>query len=239
MIHLTSAWSKEFQPLADLTWTRSKVPYAGKHGYKCRFYVHDAPEGIQWNRVECWLDTLNKIPEGDYMFWTGCDALISRADKKADDFVTGGEDFCFSIDGVSQAVFADCFLLKSNDRTKEMLKRMLESRLRERGGNEQDAFAEYLYQGKLSDYLRDLKFRSENSNDIGVQRRAQKLLSNSPVSVRVLYGNDDFCGDGMSYWADGTLPDYAWWNVHRLVFHMGGKSLPFRIRHMAQYNAFR
>lgn len=238
MIHVTSAWSHEYAPLAELTWKQSKVPYAKRWGLKTRFYIHpDANKGdIAWNRAEIFYDTLNKIPEGDVLFWSGCDAAITNHDLNVSDFIKPDEDFCFSIDNFSQAVFADCFLLRSNARTKHMLKRMLGSKLRSRGGNEQDAFTEYLCQGMMLDYTRNLRANYGSDEKIeATYQKAEKLLSRSGVKIRVFRKADKFCGDPHFVWAHGEIPAQLSWEPGHLVLHLGGKSLPFRLAFFPAY----
>lgn len=238
MIYAVSAWSKEYAPLADLTWHRNKVPYAGKWGYETKHYIHpDSKSGdIAWNRAEIFLDVLNKINEGDYLFWTGADALVTNPSIGVEDFTKDGKDFYFSTDCFWHSVFADCFLLRSNDRTKAMLKSMLQGRQRKTRGNEQDAFVEYLYQGRLEDYNREIKHALKRSSK---QIEASRLLSQSPVTIKILTPADNFVGDQLGDTPGGAItnPEDAW-HIKCLIIHLGGKSLAHRLKFMPQFNPF-
>lgn len=224
MINLVSAWSQEYAPLADITWFKNKALYAKKHGYGAKYYIHPERGDIAWNRVEIWLDALNKVGEGNYIFWTGADALITKPEKKVEEFIKEGVDFIFCMDACHRGVFSDCFIMKSSEVSKVMLQRILDSRCRDQGRDEQQALSEYLYQGSFRDYVRNLD-RSANPKD---------LLSYSPVKIDITpFGA--FVGDCHSFHSDGIIPPEKSWTMETFVLHVGGKSLNFRLRHMPQF----
>jgi hypothetical protein len=235
MMHITSAWSDLFNDLAELTWHQNKVHYAARHGYKARYYkhpIHGLEGDIAWNRVEIWLDTLEKIPGGDWMFWTGCDAVISNPRLKLERFIETEKDFIFILDPLSQVVFADCFMLRACDPCRDMLKALLNSKLRDRRGDEQVGFTEYLFQGRNVDYQRALR---ANKGDLHLRQKAYPLLQASAVRPGIKNGKDYFVGDGHSHHQHGFLHPNDSWTVNHLVIHMGGKELDYRRYHLEQY----
>lgn len=228
MIWLMSSWSAEYQSLADITWVGSKVPYAQRHGYQLHHAIHAPGIGIMKDRMVLWLDALNRISDGDWLFFTGCDALISRADIRVEKFITDGEDFicCTSHD----VVFGDVWLMKSNARTKRMLATMIESFTGQL--SEQELFVEALSFNTWDGYK---VLIPQNWGEESCYAGCEAMLNCTDVKVRIVRPHEKLTGDDHTLWP-GNIPPYHWWSPEHLVFHMGGKSLEDRVRLISGYS---
>jgi hypothetical protein len=68
----------------------SKVTYAARHGYRYveggeKFWDRDRP--IPWSKVEFVLDLLGKLPEGELVFLSDADVMITNPELRLEDVV--------------------------------------------------------------------------------------------------------------------------------------------------------
>jgi hypothetical protein len=68
----------------------SKVKYAARHGYRYveggeEFWDRDRP--IPWSKVEFVLDLLGKLPEGELVFLSDADVMITNPELRLEDVV--------------------------------------------------------------------------------------------------------------------------------------------------------
>lgn len=228
MIVLMSSWSAEYQPLADITWFGNKRPYAARHGYETHHMIHQPGVNIMKDRMVLWLDALNRLKEGDWLFFTGCDALISRRDIRVEKFLDAQSDFicCLSHD----VVFGDVWLMRSNSRTKRMLGWMIDAFTGQL--SEQELFVEALTGGTQWQWYKDLI--PKNFGEDSCYQGCEILLNCTDVKVRVVRPPEKLTGDDPSLWP-GNIPPYHWWSKEHLVYHMGGMSLEKRLASIESY----
>lgn len=226
-IHVHASWSPQYAPLAEVTWTQNKLPYARANGYipaPHKFAPDD--RGILWGRVAVWLDLINSMPDGDWLFFTGCDAAITNPGRKLEEF-TGDYDFYCGLD--QNVVHGDCWLMRACGATRKMLEAMLAAK----GVSEQHAFVNYLHGVPL---LRE-SMPTDCTTPAGYDM-CQELLNNSPVRCCLIKHTDKFTGDDAALWPDGfTVPKETSWTPEHLVLHVGGKSNAERIQVLSKYAA--
>lgn len=75
-----------YQPLADLTWEPNKVAYAEQHDYwHCEKTSGFYGVPLGWEKLRFLKDTLTTNTELDWIWWVGCDTMITNFNKKVED----------------------------------------------------------------------------------------------------------------------------------------------------------
>ena len=179
-----------------------------------------------WERPESWLKNLQ---ECDYLFFTGCDAMITNHDKSLEERFDLDADFIFAADG--NGLQSDSWIMRRSPATIEFLEKVLA--LEGKCNNEQDAlsivlsghkdYASFcaslpkLYQGaRPSDLeLRQMLEGSLNKTDVKVKIVSQREINAYPLAI---YG--------------GSNEDPESWHPGDFVCHTPGKSLEERIAYM-------
>jgi hypothetical protein len=106
--------NQHYQPLADLTWTQNKVIYAQRHGYQAiaktnNFY------NINMGFEKIWFvnDVLNENPDLEWVWWTGCDSLITNMTTKIEDRTDNNYHFVIATD--CNGINADSFFVRNTE----------------------------------------------------------------------------------------------------------------------------
>lgn len=244
MIHLFSAWGRGYQPLADLTWP-CKVAYAKRWGYTASHGIHENAfdpnlqcKDVSWDRVSKWLAFLASIPEGDWLWFTGCDVAITNPDI---DIVQYCDD-AFDLIGANDVaeLQTDSTLWKSNQRTRDFLALVLATASSGIFRNDQEAINTILSGHSLYG-----DFTHEMGTDYAtqaMQERLQLALNRTPVRVKIVSQKAFNCYDrralpaspfpGFPFWPP---TDGSQWMPGDFVFHLCAQTFEYRMKHMPEY----
>lgn len=232
MIYVSSSWSVAYQRMADITWIGSKIPYALRHGYATAPYIFEQGAEIKWGRVKSWLQILCEIEEGDWLFFTGCDALITSPEIQLEKFIVPDFDFICCAD--HRVIHGDGWLMRSCSATKSMLRWIINNTTdaHARNCSEQESFVSYLC-GRNALFYNDTA--PTNYGEDSWYEEAQQLLNRSPVRCRLIKFTEKFTGDDPALWKPGDIPIYHSWTPGHLCLHMGGKSFEERMEFLPKY----
>jgi hypothetical protein len=102
-----------YQPLADITWNQNKVIYAEKQGYSYACKI-DKFYGVIIGYEKMWFlrDMLSSYPEIDWIWWVGCDTLVTNMTTKLENKVDNNYHFIISSD--CNGINADSFLVRNS-----------------------------------------------------------------------------------------------------------------------------
>lgn len=78
-IVFTSLHNKEYEPLAEITLAKNKVPYCQRHGYPLvvkKDKWHDMPMGFE--KAFVFFQAFEQYPSCKWLFFSECDALITN-----------------------------------------------------------------------------------------------------------------------------------------------------------------
>jgi hypothetical protein len=222
MIHLLTGWSKEYEPLADITFP-GKVLYASKHGYQIKWFTHTNEKTMPWNRPLQWLTALQSIGENDWLFFTGCDAAITNSGIKLESLIDDSKDLIASTD--YSDLQGDSMLIRNSERTRRWLGRVLAWE-----GlcfNEQEAMtAELSEHLDYRRYLRSLKERGIGRDNVEIE------LNNQDVCVKLL-PQKLINAYPMEFYAQGEITnDGTFWEPGDFIAHMACRSLECRIENI-------
>ena len=131
MIKLVTANSVGYSRLAAIT-APGKQQYCDRWGFTFSHQIHPDPVTC-WDRPRIWFEELNT---SEWIFWTGCDVLITNHTIDVRKFMTDDVDFVFAADG--NGLQCDVFLLRSTPDTRAFMSRVLNHRY-VGTANEQDA----------------------------------------------------------------------------------------------------
>lgn len=106
-----------YQPLADITWDQNKIPYCQLHGYHCEF---EPLEGVghvgQLQKVR-FINRMLHDPAGyEWIWWTGCDLMITNFTTKIEDKVD--EKYHMVIATDCNGFNADSILIRNSEESR-------------------------------------------------------------------------------------------------------------------------
>lgn len=230
-----STWSEAYQPLADITWNGSKVPYAKSRGYQTRVHVHKPGADIMRDRILFWLFALMDIPENDWLFFSGCDAIITRPELPLAPFLLENADFFAGLD--HYVIHGDAWAMRACPATRDMIIAVLMHPRFCHGYSEQECLAEYLHCHNIDHFKEAIPDPTIIQAHIGPAwfARCEKLLNASPVRVKLFTPATKFSSDDMHIHPHGTVPLGLHWTPEFFMLHMGGKSLEYRIANIGGY----
>lgn len=218
-----TACSFEYEALAKIT-RPFKEAYALSEAYDFFSFAHSNPKRIAWERVSMWKAML---PCCDWLFFTGCDVMLTNSTVKLESFVDNKSDFIFSID--RNGMQSDSFLLRNCEESIDFLNKVaaLEGKI----PNEQHAM-DLVLSGEpiLSNFLasmpaHDPKFGT--SATPWLLDCLRKALNKSSLRCKIVkqrelnaYPEQLYGGTGKESWS---------WHPGDFVCHLPGKSLEERI----------
>lgn len=129
-ICVTSINFNNYTVLSNLTWP-NKVEYAERHGYssfhkKDRFYGGGLCLGFE--KIGYIRDLLDD-PAIDWVFFLGCDTLITNMTVKLEDIIEKyGKTHSFIVGADVNGINMDAFLVKNDKNGKEIMKRVWDAR---------------------------------------------------------------------------------------------------------------
>lgn len=115
----------KYQPLADYTWT-NKEEYCQRHGYA----AHNRTENFRYSgsvigfeKIIFALELFQEHPEYEWLWWTGCDAMITNQTIKIEDKIDPNYDIVMATD--CNGINNDSFLIKNSEWSKQYLQHIL------------------------------------------------------------------------------------------------------------------
>lgn len=195
-----------FQPLANITWFQNKVHYAERHGYAhaCK---NDGFYGVVIGFEKIWFlrDVLLENPEIDWVWWTGCDAMITNMTIKLEDRVDNNFHFIIATD--CNGINADSFFIRNSPEGRAYIQMIIDKydEYKDHGWAEQQVIIDTLEQNK--NIIKIVPQRDINSYNYALY----------PECVP----QDKFGNDGN-------------WQYGDLLIQWPGTSLPHRV-HLATY----
>jgi hypothetical protein len=232
-IAIASACTQEYGVLARETWDKNKEPYAKRWGYKATPLILPSGVDVAYLRFEKALEALESLPEGGWLCFTGCDAIITRPDVPLTYFIRPDCDFLCGIDRT--VIFSDAWLMRNCEATRIMMRAVISGPVRGINGiTEQDALTQYCFQGNFQTFAKLLGDSRDHGSDEHYET-AQYHLNHSPVRVRILTHKDKWCGDPPWKSRPTMIPWFHEWHDAYFIAHFGGKSLQERLEEIPRY----
>jgi hypothetical protein len=180
-----------FQKLAEFTWHQNKIEYCRKHGYAACNKTQGFHEGIPIGFEKIlYLQVLMENPQYEWIWWTGCDTLITNFNIRIEDRID--ENFNLIISNDQNNLNADSFLIKNCDWSRAYIQCVL------------DCMPQYLdniwkEQGVMIDLY--------PSNKDYIKIVPQKLMQSWPLAPQDALGNPGqwTSGDWLIHWAGHTM----------------------------------
>ncbi len=121
MYAVVSLNDEKYQPLADLTWTQNKQVYCERHGYLGINWTSGFDKNMTGGFERCRLikELFETQKEVEWVWWTGCDAMITNFTIKIEDKILPDYDLIIATD--CNEINNDSFLIKNTDWSKKWL----------------------------------------------------------------------------------------------------------------------
>ena len=204
---LVSLNDQNYQPLAALTWEQNKVKYADRneYAYACKtdgFYN----VGIGFEKIWFINDMLEAYPDIDWLWWSGCDSLITNFTIRLEDRVDNNYHFIIATD--CNGVNADSFFVRNSPDGRDFIKMIMSkhAEYKDHVWAEQQVIIDSLETHK--DIIKLVPQRDINAYDYGLY----------PDCIP----KDKFGNDGQ-------------WQKGDLLIHWPGRSLWDRLQHAKHY----
>jgi hypothetical protein len=207
-IALVSLHDALYQPLGAITWDQNKVPYAELHGYayccKTEGFEH-FPLGFE--KIYLLRDLMSSYPYLDWLWWTGCDAMITNFTIKVEDRIDNNYHLIIATD--CNGINSDSIFVRNSAEGRAYLDYIISvlPKYRTHVWYEQQALIDSL---EIEEYKKIIKIVP------------QKLINAYDYRLYPECQPVDKSGEN-GQWEPGDL-----------LIHWPGKSLSHRI-HMAQY----
>lgn len=118
MYAIISYHDQSYKPLADITWDQNKIPYCEQHGYYCEY---EPLEGVghigQLQKVRFINRMLNDPRNFEWIWWTGCDLMITNFTIKIEDKIDNNYHMVIATD--CNGFNADSILIRNSPESKE------------------------------------------------------------------------------------------------------------------------
>jgi hypothetical protein len=114
-----------YQSLHDITWKQNKIKYAERHGYKA-FCKTENFYNLTIGFEKIWLirDLFNENPELDWIWFTGCDTLVTNMTIKLEDIIDNDYHFIIATD--CNGINADSFLIRNSSEGKAYIQMIMD-----------------------------------------------------------------------------------------------------------------
>jgi hypothetical protein len=121
MYAVVSLNDEKYQPLADLTWNQNKQQYCERHGYLGINWTSGFDKNITGGFERCRLikELFETQKEVEWVWWTGCDAMITNFTIKIEDKILPDYDLIIATD--CNEINNDSFLIKNTAWSKKWL----------------------------------------------------------------------------------------------------------------------
>jgi hypothetical protein len=122
---LLSLHDDNYKTLGEITWNNNKVPYALKHGYQyyCKRNNFNYTLGYEKIFMIRQLFEINN-PKIDWIWWTGCDAIITNFNIKIEDIID--DTYHLIIATNCNGINVDSFLIKNSPQGKAYLEHIMD-----------------------------------------------------------------------------------------------------------------
>jgi hypothetical protein len=225
-VKLLTIHSEAYQPLADIT-LPNKARYCDRWDIKLVSRMH-SPGFTCWERPRIWLEELQGA---GWLFFMGCDTLITNMRTDTIRFTGSNAQFIFAADG--NGLQSDVWFMRECPETVDLLRRVCEHEHRRHPitGNEQDALNIELSGARdYSDYCRrvgNLKQGGEPPSP-ELLGHLERELSRSDVQVAIVGQRLLNAYPHLHYAGTGT--EEHSWHPRDFVMHMPGKGLAERLQ---------
>lgn len=118
-IAVCQAWDKNYQPMADITWTHNKKLYCDYWGYPYHIKTDGFTFNVSYEKIKLMLDTMTDHPEYDWVYWAGTDTLITNFYIKLETFIDDRYNIIIAKD--INDINADCMLVKNTEESRKYL----------------------------------------------------------------------------------------------------------------------
>jgi hypothetical protein len=134
MYAIISYHDKTYEPLAEYTWTNNKIPYSELYGYHCEFEpcipvdVNIGTFHLQVQKVDMILRMLDDPANYEWIWWTGCDLMITNFTIKMEDRIDNNYHMVVATD--CNGINADSILIRNSPESRaywQMVSDMLPS----------------------------------------------------------------------------------------------------------------
>ena len=220
-VRIATHYSREHLPLHRLTWP-SKLAYAWRH--RLDWHCDGERSDLTW---QVWLDQLEQMPEGQWLWVLGTDAVIT-GDRDVHDLLDGDVVVASDDNGVN----CDSMLLRNCQAVRELVASCI--RLRDTNQFlEQGAMQSVLSGRRYEDFSRlvGLTHRYGGPASKESLSRMRKVLDCHQVRVNLVeqcelnaYPSDQY----------GSVGGKWSWKPGDLVCHLPGKSLADRLKFFSQ-----
>ena len=116
-IAVCQAWDKNYQALADVTWTQNKKIYCDHWGYPYHIKTDGFQYVVSYEKIKFMLETMREHPEYDWLYWAGTDTLITNMYIKLESFID--EDYHIVMAKDINNINADSFMLKNSKESQD------------------------------------------------------------------------------------------------------------------------
>ncbi|NBO29141.1 MAG: hypothetical protein EBV10_07850 [Synechococcaceae bacterium WB6_1A_059] len=107
MYALFTMHDEKYEALAKYTWDQNKVIYANKHGYA----YHKKPFTGAFDKIRFTKELMVLHPEYEWLWWTGCDSMITNMEIRIQDRIMNQYHFIISVD--VNGLNSDSFLIRN------------------------------------------------------------------------------------------------------------------------------
>lgn len=163
-VAIVTIFNEKHQDLADITWN-NKLDYAAKHGYKAFAKTDNfSPEQVHFDKFIHILDTLDKNPDVEWVWWLDNDALITNFDIKIEDIADPDYHVIMGPDIAS--LNSGSFIVRNSLQSREWLKFLLSKKKEYRNDTkwfEQQAIIDFY--PKFQDIFKIVPQKTFNSYD--------------------------------------------------------------------------
>jgi hypothetical protein len=120
-----------YQELADITWP-NKVEYCQRHGYAAHNKTQDfVGVEVGYEKIFLLRDLMQEHPEYQWLWWTGCDTLITNYTIRIEDRIDDNYDFIVAQD--FNHINVDSFLIKNSVWGRWFMQNILDTKQRYTG----------------------------------------------------------------------------------------------------------
>lgn len=121
---IASLHDAAYQPLADITWNQNKIPYADQHEYAycCKtdqFYGYV----LGFEKIQFLIDIMEMHSWCDWVWWVGCDTMITNFTVKVEDRVDNNYHFIIATD--CNGINSDSCFIRNTDQGRGFLKHIM------------------------------------------------------------------------------------------------------------------
>jgi hypothetical protein len=198
MYAVVSLNDEKYQPLADLTWNQNKQQYCERHGYLGLNWTNDFDKTIPGGFERCRLikELFEKRKDIEWVWWTGCDAMITNHTVKIEDKIISDYDLIIATD--CNEINNDSFLIKNTEWSKNWLQEIYDSLPKYRTAMflEQQAMIDSIPANKEKIKIVPQRYLNAYKNDLYPHQSKYDLLGNDGTWQK---------GDWLIHWPGTSL----------------------------------